>query len=142
MSEWKEYITVENLTLVVGIVTLLVTYLSYRYMRKSDKRNARNLLECKEAYKKELELWDKLGVGSQDIKERMAKRAILEKEIEQLNYEEYILDINEISTCAPDHILSDLTKDTDSKYGLNSKFPELSISNSDILERSKLSRTF
>lgn len=84
MSEWKEYITVENLTLVVGIVTLLVTYLSYRYMRKSDKRNARNLLECKEAYKRELEQWDKLGMGSQDIKERMAKRAMLEKEIEQL----------------------------------------------------------
>ena len=55
MSEWKEYITVENLTLVVGLVTLLVTYLSYRYVRKSDKRNARNLLDCKEAYKKELE---------------------------------------------------------------------------------------
>ena len=51
MSEWKEYITVENLTLVVGIVTLLVTYLSYRYVCKSDKRNARNLLDCKEAYK-------------------------------------------------------------------------------------------
>ena len=84
MSEWKEYITVENLTLVVGIVTLLVTYLSYRYMRKSDKRNARNLLECKEAYKRELEQWDKLGMGSQDIKERVAKRAMLEKEIEQL----------------------------------------------------------
>ena len=84
MSEWKEYITVENLTLVVGIVTLLVTYLSYRYVRKSDKRNVRNLLECKEAYKRELEQWDKLGMGSQDIKERMAKRAMLEKEIEQL----------------------------------------------------------
>ena len=53
-------------------------------MRKSDKRNARNLLECKEAYKRELEQWDKLGMGSQDIKERMAKRAMLEKEIEQL----------------------------------------------------------
>lgn len=84
MSEWKEYITVENLTLVVGIVTLLVTYLSYRYMRKSDKRNVRNLLECKEAYKKELEQWDKLGRVPQDIKERMAKKAMLEKEIEQL----------------------------------------------------------
>lgn len=84
MSEWKEYITVENLTLVVGIVTLLVTYLSYRYVRKSDKRNVRNLLECKEAYKKELEQWDKLGRVPQDIKERMAKRAMLEKEIEQL----------------------------------------------------------
>ena len=84
MSEWKEYITVENLTLVVGIVTLLVTYLSYRYVRMSDKRNARNLLDCKEAYKKELEQWDKLGRGPQDIKERMAKRAMLEKEIEQL----------------------------------------------------------
>ena len=55
MSEWKEYITVENLTLVVGVVTLLVTYLSYRYVRKSDKRNARNLLACKEAYMKELD---------------------------------------------------------------------------------------
>lgn len=84
MSEWKEYINVENLTLVVGIVTLLVTYLSYRYMRKSDKRNARNLLDCKEAYKKELEQWDKLGRVPQDIKERMAKKAMLEKEIEQL----------------------------------------------------------
>ena len=84
MSEWKEYITVENLTLVVGIVTLLVTYLSYRYVRKSDKRNVRNLLECKEAYKKELEQWDKLGCVPQDIKERMAKKAMLEKEIEQL----------------------------------------------------------
>ena len=84
MSEWKEYITVENLTLVVGIVTLLVTYLSYRYVRKSDKRNARNLLDCKEAYKNELEQWDKLGCVPQDIKERMAKRAMLEKEIEQL----------------------------------------------------------
>ncbi len=84
MSEWKEYITVENLTLVVGIVTLLVTYLSYRYVRKSDKRNVRNLLECKEAYKKELEQWDKLGRVPQDIKERMAKKAMLEKEIEQL----------------------------------------------------------
>ena len=58
MSEWKEYITVENLTLVVGVVTLLVTYLSYRYMRKSDKRNARNLLDCKEAYKKEFRRLD------------------------------------------------------------------------------------
>ena len=84
MSEWKEYITVENLTLVVGLVTLLVTYLSYRYVRKSDKRNVRNLLECKEAYKKELEQWDKLGRVPQDIKERMAKKAMLEKEIEQL----------------------------------------------------------
>ena len=84
MSEWKEYIPVENLTLVVGIVTLLVTYLSYRYVRKSDKRNARNLLDCKEAYKKELEQWDKLGRVPQDIKERMAKKAMLEKEIEQL----------------------------------------------------------
>ena len=84
MSEWKEYITVENLTLVVGIVTLLVTYLSYRYVRKSYKRNVRNLLECKEAYKKELEQWDKLGRVPQDIKERMAKKAMLEKEIEQL----------------------------------------------------------
>ena len=84
MSEWKEYITVENLTLVVGLVTLLVTYLSYRYVRMCDKRNARNLLDCKEAYKKELEQWDKLGSVPQDIKERMAKKAMLEKEIEQL----------------------------------------------------------
>lgn len=84
MSGWKEYITVENLTLVVGLVTLLVTYLSYRYVRKSDKRNARNLLDCKEAYKKELAQWDKLGSVPQDIKERMAKKAMLEKEIEQL----------------------------------------------------------
>lgn len=84
MSGWKEYITVENLTLVVGLVTLLVTYLSYRYVRKSDKRNTRNLLDCKEAYKKELEQWDKLGRLPQDIKERMAKKAMLEKEIEQL----------------------------------------------------------
>lgn len=84
MSGWKEYITVENLTLVVGLVTLLVTYLSYRYVRKSDKRNARNLLDCKKAYKKELEQWDKLGSVPQDIKERMAKKAMLEKEIEQL----------------------------------------------------------
>lgn len=84
MSEWKEYITVENLTLVVGIVTLLVTYLSYRYVRKSDKQNARNLLDCKEAYKKELEQWDKLGGVPQNIKERMAEKAVLEKEIEQL----------------------------------------------------------
>ncbi|EEA07976.1 uncharacterized protein CMU_031170 [Cryptosporidium muris RN66] len=52
------------------------------------------------------------------------------KEIEQLNYEEYILDINETSTCAPDHILSDLTKDTDNKYGLNSNGDtEFDISN-------------
>lgn len=84
MSEWKEYITVENLTLVVGIVTLLVTYLSYRYVCKSDKQNARNLLDCKEAYKKELEQWDKLGGVPQNIKERMAEKAVLEKEIEQL----------------------------------------------------------
>ncbi len=84
MSELKEYITVENLTLVVGIVTLLITCLSYRYVRKSDKQNARNLLDCKEAYKKELEQWDKLGGVPQNIKERMAEKAVLEKEIEQL----------------------------------------------------------
>lgn len=84
MSEWKEYITVENLTLVVGIVTLLITCLSNRYVRKSDKQNARNLLDCKEAYKKELEQWDKLGGVPQNIKERMAEKAVLEKEIEQL----------------------------------------------------------
>jgi hypothetical protein len=84
MSEWKEYITVENLTLVVGVVTLLVTYLSYRYVRKSDKRNARNLLACKEAYMKELEQWNKLGGIPQDIKEKMVEKAVLEKEIELL----------------------------------------------------------
>ena len=84
MSEWKEYITIENMTLVVGVVTLFVTYLSYRYVRKSDKRNARNLLACKEAYMKELEQWNKLGGIPQNIKEKMAEKTVLEKEIELL----------------------------------------------------------
>ena len=55
MSEWKEYISVENLTLVVAVATLLVSIAAfivakraYRYTRKRDRLILLEKIESKE----------------------------------------------------------------------------------------------
>lgn len=85
MSEWKDYINVEVLTLIVAVVTLIVSILSYRYMRKSDKRNVHHLINSKKA---QLEAIEKMmGLGAVDHSQMgnmMVQQSELKSEIEQL----------------------------------------------------------
>lgn len=86
-------------TLIVSIVTLVfakrsmaIAKESYQYTiernKRADERNMQNLcdqIESKETYMRELKKWDVInGVPNED-KERMAKEAMMKKEIEQLN---------------------------------------------------------
>lgn len=85
-------------TLIVSIVTLVfakrsmaIAKDSYQYTierdKRADERNKQNLcdqIESKETYMRELKKWDVInGVPNED-KERMAKEAMMKKEIEQL----------------------------------------------------------
>lgn len=92
MSEWKEYISVENLTLVVAIATLLVSIAAfivakraYRYTRKHDRQT---LLEKIESKKAQLEAIESImGFGAVDHSQMgnmMAQQSALKSEIELL----------------------------------------------------------
>ena len=84
MSEWKEYINVEVLTLIVAFATFIVSVLSYRYMRTSDKRKVRSLINNKTEQLKSLEDSTRFGVSHTEAGSLRAQQAMLRAEIEQL----------------------------------------------------------
>ena len=85
MVEWKEYITVENLTLIVAIATFIVTCLAYRYNRKSDKRRIRQELERKKAQLDEMnDGFFMMGVDHTVADKLRTDKWLLEAEIKQL----------------------------------------------------------
>lgn len=85
MVEWiKEYITIEVLTLIVAIATLVVAILAYRHSRKVEKINARNLIASKKARLKAMRTASKLGVSYSDLGRMSYDESLLSAEIEEL----------------------------------------------------------
>ena len=82
--EWKDYITVENITLAVGVATFIVTCLSYRYSRKSAKRQTLNLLKRKQAQLKAMDESIHYGVEISAASHLRVEMAALQAEIEEL----------------------------------------------------------
>lgn len=82
--EWKDYITVENITLAVGVATFIVTCLSYRYSRKSAKRQTLNLLKRKQAQLKAMDESIHYGVEVSAASHLRVEMAALQAEIEEL----------------------------------------------------------
>ena len=85
MSEWKEYITTETITLVVSIATLIVSVAalivakrSYNYNRAKDKRLHKMAIAQKEAQLEVMETASRFGfVGDNGM---AANKMALEKE--------------------------------------------------------------
>lgn len=91
MEEWKEYISVENVTLLVAVLTLLVaiatycvTKSSYNYTRKRDKMQREELIRRKEAQLKAMGDASRMGISHTEIGSIMVNQAALRAEIEQL----------------------------------------------------------
>ena len=82
--EWKDYITVENITLAMGVATFIVTCLSFRYSRKSAKRNTLNLLKRKQAQLKAMDESIHYGVEVSAASHLRVEMAALQAEIEEL----------------------------------------------------------
>ena len=84
MVEWEDYITIETLTLLVGIATLVVTILSYKYNRRKDKMQIENLIASKEAQLHAIEMSLKAGFNVQEYGSLDMQVSSLRAEIEQL----------------------------------------------------------
>lgn len=91
MEEWKEYITVENMTLLVAVLTLLVaiatyyvTKRSYRHTRIREKKQIEELIRSKEAQLKAMGDASRWGVSHTESGGIRVKMAALSAEIEQL----------------------------------------------------------
>lgn len=84
MEILKEYNTIEFWTLIVAIATFIVTCLSYRYNRKSAKRNVRKEIQRKEAQLKAMETSSQWGVEYSMASYLRVEMAALRAEIEQL----------------------------------------------------------
>lgn len=80
----KTYSTVEVWTLLVAIATFVVTCLSYRYSRKSSKKNLRNLIARKQAQLKAMEESMRWGVEVSAAAHLRVEIAALRAEIEEL----------------------------------------------------------
>lgn len=80
----KTYSTVEIWTLLVAIATFVVTCLSYRYSRKSSKKNLRNLIARKQAQLKAMEESMRWGVEVSAAAHLRVEIAALRAEIEEL----------------------------------------------------------
>lgn len=94
MVEWKEYITVNNITLLVAVLTLLVAFAtycvtkrSYRYTRMREKKQIEELIRSKEAQLKAMEETSRWGVSYTESGGIRVKIAALRAEIEQLKEE-------------------------------------------------------
>ena len=89
MTNWKEYITTETVTLVVSIATLIVSVFalivakrSYNYNRAKDKRLHKMAIAQKEAQLEAMETASRFGfVGDTQM---VADKMSLEKEIDIL----------------------------------------------------------
>ena len=91
MNGWREYITVENATLLVAVLTLLVaiatyyiTKRSYLYTKRRDKMQREKLIRSKEAQLKAMVDASRNGVSHTELGSIMTNIAALRAEIEQL----------------------------------------------------------
>lgn len=84
MAEWKEYITVENLTLIVSVATLIVSIISFRYTRKNRKRDRQELIARKEAQIRSIEKMMRNGLDHSVVAHYMFQKEELRAEIEEL----------------------------------------------------------
>ncbi len=84
MNTITQMVTVENLTLLVGFLTLIVSILSYYYAHKVRKKEKKELIARKEAQLHSIE--EKLRFGYEHIilEQYMYKRDELRAEIEVL----------------------------------------------------------
>ena len=72
-------------TLIVSGLTLIVTWLSYKYVRKSDKKRIKDELARKEALLRTMnDRFFMMGVDHTVADKLRAEKALLEVEIEQL----------------------------------------------------------
>ena len=89
MTDWKEYITTETITLVISIATLIVSVAAlivakraYNYNRAKDKRLHKMTIAQKEAQLEAMETVSRFGfVGDNGM---AANKMSLEKEIDIL----------------------------------------------------------
>jgi hypothetical protein len=87
MEEWKEYITIESVTLLVAIATLVVTIITYISSRKSEKKKMKKLIASKEAYLKAIEDSMNMGIVDSEAGRLSIKKAGLQAELEELKSE-------------------------------------------------------
>ena len=82
--DWlTEYLTVETLTLIVAIATLIVSCLAYRYNRRNNKTNIKREIAKKQA---ELNALNEMHyfTDSSTMGDAMVCRSVLHSEIEAL----------------------------------------------------------
>ena len=82
--DWlTEYLTVETLTLIVAIATLIVSCLAYRYNRRNNKTNIKREIAKKQA---ELNTLNEMHyfTDSSTMGDTMVRRSVLHSEIEEL----------------------------------------------------------
>ena len=84
MVEWKEYMSIEVWTLIVGIATFIVSVMSYRYVRKKDKRSKQEMIRRKEAQLKAMEESMRWGIEYSAASHLRVEISGLKAEIEQL----------------------------------------------------------
>ena len=89
MTNWKEYITIDTLTLVISIATLIVSIVAlivakraYNYNRAKDIQVLKTTIAQKEAQKEAMETASRFGfIGDTQM---VANKMYLEKEIDIL----------------------------------------------------------
>ena len=82
--DWlTEYLTVETLTLIVAIATLIVSCLAYRYNRRNNKTNIKREIAKKQA---ELNALNDMRFfsDSSSMGNAIVRRSVLQSEIEEL----------------------------------------------------------
>ena len=88
MVEWRDYITIESLTLIVAIATFIVTTCAYIYTRKSDKRRIKAEIRRKQAIIDSMEdRFAMMGVDHTVADSMRMQKMMLHAEIEQLKKE-------------------------------------------------------
>lgn len=86
MVEWiKTYNTIEVWTLIVAVATFIVTCLSYRYARRSDKRRIKSEIARKQALLNTLsDRFTTMGVDHTVADSMRVQQRLLDAEIEEL----------------------------------------------------------
>lgn len=84
MEDWKEYLTVENLTLIVSVATLIVSIISFSYTQNIRKRDRQELIARKEAQILSIEKMMRNGLEHSVVAHYMFQKEELRAEIEEL----------------------------------------------------------
>lgn len=79
--------SIEILTLIVGIATLVVTISTFIYTRNKDKRHLKSLVKRKKAQLEAMEMAMKAGFNVSEIGSLNGNIAALKADIEQLEEE-------------------------------------------------------